>query len=85
MKFYEVLAMLDKDPALVMYRTGWNGIQSGRKMRVSVQRPDEHSANTEPYFYMESVVAEKEGPRNARCPWVPSMLDFFATDWVAQY
>lgn len=21
----------------------------------------------------------------ARCPWVPSMLDFFADDWVAQY
>lgn len=85
MKFYEVLKMLDEDPALAMYRTGWNGVQSGKSMRVMIQVPDAQSANTEPYFYMESTIAEKEGPRKARCPWVPSMLDFFADDWVAQY
>lgn len=81
MKFYEVLAMLDKDPALAMYRTGWNGVKVGKSMRVMVQIPDSHSKMTKEYLYLE--VAQDGVVK--RIPWLISQEDVFADDWVAQY
>ena len=55
-------------------RDGWNGAKfGGLTMFVTVQFPDEHSANTNPYLYI--VVGD------ARTPWHPSNLDLFAEDW----
>jgi len=54
-------------------RAGWNGRKLDLAMYVAVQFPDENSANTNPYLYMQVG--------NERTPWHPSNLDIFADDW----
>ena len=43
------------------------------KPDVAVKVPDEKSANTAPYLYVES--------RFGRVPWMPTQIELFATDW----
>ena len=65
-------------------------MQRDKKMFLRLQKPDEHSMNTEPYIVMVSgIYCDKEGnpcKENGgwafkRFPWTPSTLDLFSTNW----
>lgn len=43
------------------------------EVRISIQRPDEHSKMTAPYLYVES--------RYGRVPWNPTQIELLAQDW----
>ncbi len=61
-------------------RTGWNN----PSIKVFVQFPDEHSANTLPYLVMEK--GEREGNKSThdykRFPLDLSAESIFAEDWT---
>lgn len=59
------------------YRSGWNG----KGLTVHLQRPDENSKMTHPYFYIVHNEG-KDGEQDGRVPWVPSQTDLLAEDWV---
>ena len=40
---------------------------------IRLQRPDDNSANTHPYLYVES--------RFGRVPWMPTVPELFSEDW----
>lgn len=62
-------ALIALRDGLAVRRSGWNG-----KHYLTVQLPDEHSANTEPY-----IVIHPEG--GGRTPWVASHADLLRDDW----
>lgn len=41
---------------------------------VRVQKPDENSKMTAPYFYVES--------RFGKVSWIPNMIEMFSIEWV---
>ena len=53
-------------------RTGWNG----KGMWVKLQTPDANSKMSLPYFYLSYSMP------GDRVPWVPSITDCLAEDWV---
>lgn len=53
-----------------MSRRGWNG----KGMWIAVQKPDEHSKMTAPYFYMKTMSEQL-------VPWVASNTDLLSADW----
>lgn len=57
-------------------RAGWNG----KGLKVTLQRPDEHSKMTLPYLYIEYPSGNEHTP-GARCPWLASQTDILAQDW----
>lgn len=63
-----------------VYRLGWNN----KSIKVFVQFPDEHSANTLPYLVMQK--GEKEGDKSTgdykRFPLDLSAESIFANDWA---
>lgn len=63
-----------------VYRTGWNGTD----MWIGLQEPDEHSANTLPYLYIQYKVGHPKYPDGARCPWLASQTDILANDWFVK-
>lgn len=63
-----------------LYRTGWNGTD----MWIGLQVPDEHSANTLPYLYIQYKVGHPKYPDGARCPWLASQTDILAEDWMVK-
>jgi hypothetical protein len=86
MKFEEVMKGLREGKEAV--NKNWNGTKlEGRILYVTIQKPDEHSLNTEPYFMMHSGVFEKRSGMETggwvfkRFPWTPSVLDFFSEGW----
>lgn len=52
-------------------REGWNG----KGMWVELQRPDDHSKMTLPYFFMKTV-------DDNLVPWLASQTDMLANDWT---
>ena len=40
---------------------------------IRVQKPDENSKMTEPYFYVDSI--------HGRFPWIPNMIEMFSNKW----
>lgn len=52
-------------------RTGWNG----RDQHVQIQKPDENSKMTLPYFYIKTVQGDL-------VPWLASQTDMLAIDWM---
>ena len=88
MKFEEVLVGLKEGKDIV--NDNWNGLKTGKMMYVSLQRPDENSLNTEPYFmfhsgYTETVKSEEGGGKGwvwKRFPWTPSALDMMSEGWM---
>jgi hypothetical protein len=40
---------------------------------IRVQKPDENSKMTAPYFYVES--------RFGKVPWIPTMIEMFSKEW----
>lgn len=52
-------------------REGWNG----KGQWVALQRPDENSKMTKPYFYIHPVDGGK-------VPWLASQTDLLAEDWM---
>jgi hypothetical protein len=68
MNFSEALAALKNGER--MARTGWNG----KNMHIAIQRPDQHSKMTLPYFYMHTAQGD-------RVPWIASQTDILADDW----
>lgn len=55
-------------------RKGWNG----RGLSARLQRPDENSKMSKPYFYL-TAETDTEIPVNV--PWIPSQTDLMAEDW----
>lgn len=53
-------------------REDWNG----KGLIVRAQFPDEGSANTFPYLYIDAAALG-----GGRGPWVPSQTDLFGEDW----
>lgn len=53
-------------------REGWNGPHY-----IALQKPDEHSANRQPYIYIVP-----HGDLTLRIPWTASQADIFANDWA---
>lgn len=51
-------------------RRGWNG----QGMYLGLQKPDEQSANKQPYIYIIPVGGQ-------RVPWVASQPDLLEEDW----
>ena len=47
--------------------------QWSEDVKIRVQRPDEHSKMTAPYFYVES--------RFGRTPWKETNIEMFSTKW----
>lgn len=58
-------------------RSGWKNAN----IKVAVQSPDEHSANTLPYLYMMKKVDNGDTGRNDRFPLDLSCESLFAEDW----
>lgn len=60
-------------------RNGWNG----KGIFIGLQEPDENSANTLPYIYMDTRFLESNNPAAAkgRVPWLASQTDMLADDW----
>lgn len=58
-----------------MARLGWNG----KGLSVRLQRPDENSKMSKPYFY---ITAHADGEKDAVVPWIPSQTDLMGEDWV---
>lgn len=52
-------------------RKGWNG----PGQFIEIQRPDEFSKMTLPYFFITTVQGD-------RVPWLASQTDLVADDWV---
>lgn len=52
-------------------RTGWNGAGQW----IALQRPDERSKMTLPYFYIRTVQGDL-------VPWLASQTDLLANDWI---
>ena len=63
---------------LCIWRTGWNGVQSGKVMYLELQEPDRHSKMTLPYIYLVTG----DGKNNNLVPWLASQTDVLAEDWV---
>ena len=40
---------------------------------IAIQKPDEHSKMTAPYFYVTS--------RFGMVPWIPTMIEMFSKEW----
>lgn len=66
MKFEEAFAEAKNGKAMRLRK--WK-----QDVAVMVQWPDEGSANTAPYLYVES--------RFGRVPWTPTQIELFAADW----
>lgn len=73
MDFGDVVRMLKAEPKRKFARRGWNG----RGMYVSLQVPDEDSANTLPYIWMRTAQGD-------RVPWLASQTDMLAEDWYEE-
>ncbi len=69
MKFYEAIKMLDDNEADSMKLPHWH-----YKNAIQVQRPDEHSKMTAPYFYAESIYG--------KVPWIPTQIEMFSDEWI---
>ncbi len=65
-----------------MSRLGW-AHDNGTK-KITLQKPDKNSMNTDPYFFMTIISPPVEGKTAAesRVPWSPSNADLLAKDWV---
>ena len=59
-----------KDSGDKMSRDGWNG----KNQYIELQRPDEHSKMTLPYFFIKTVSGDL-------VPWLASQTDLLAEDW----
>lgn len=77
MSFSEALDKLKSGFFSKIFRLGWNGVG----MHVSLQQPDEHSANTLPYVYIEAPKESPVCPDGFRVPWLPSQHDLMKDDW----
>ena len=60
-----------------LQRAGWNGTG----LKIAIQRPDVHSANSLPYIYLLYPVGSTAYPKGARVPWLASQTDLMANDW----
>lgn len=60
-------------------RRGWNG----RGMFIALQKPDEQSANTLPYIYIDTrgLISDNPDAPRGRVPWLASQTDMLAEDW----
>lgn len=65
---------LAKKSTLKFARTGWNG----KNQSIELQKPDEHSKMTKPYFFINTV-------DNGRVPWLASQTDLLAEDWYVVF
>ena len=70
MSFGEAIELMRIDSDLQLSREGWNGADQ----YISLQRPDEHSANSLPYLWIRTVQGD-------RVPWLASQTDMLAEDW----
>lgn len=71
MNFGQVLEGL-KSGGNKFARRGWNGA----RMYISLQRPDQHSANRQAYIFIVPVGGQ-------RVPWVASHPDLLEEDWYS--
>ncbi len=89
-KFEEVLPSARE--GLAIMNLDWNGLRhpDGTIMYVMIQKPDEHSKNTEPYFMMHIGKCVGKNPKNPdgykfqRFPWLPSAKDLFSEKWMVR-
>jgi len=65
-----------------MTNKNWNGLKTpGKQMHVTIQWPDMHSKNTEPYLMFHSGISIDGVFHFKRFPWTPSALDLFSDQW----
>lgn len=75
--FYEALQQLLTGEASAIRRDSWeHGIV------VFLQKPDDHSMNTEPYLAMRTF---KGGEKTKCVPWEPGHASIFADDWDCEH
>jgi len=80
MKFEEIMNSLREGKHVI--NTDWNGLKlKDKTMYVKLQKPDENSKNTEPYFMFYSGLFHDGGWEFKKFPWVPSVLDLFSEGW----
>lgn len=70
-------ALINLKQGEIVSRDGWNGVQQGKIMYLSLQKPDANSKMTVPYVYL--TVTDSIGEN--RIPWVVSQKDLMAEDW----
>lgn len=70
--FGDVLKRLEKDPSLKFGRASWQRPERDTAY-VSIQMPDEKSANDAPYMYIVGA--------DGRMPFVPGPNSLLAKDW----
>jgi hypothetical protein len=74
---------MDFADALKALKEGYrvtNCFWNGKEMYLAAQMPDEHSANTQPYIYIQMPKDHPIYP-GGRTPWTPSQLDLFSSGW----
>lgn len=61
-------------------RKGWNGVG----IFIAAQFPDDQSASTQPYIYIDTrgLVTNNPNAPKGRVPWIASQTDMFAEDWM---
>ena len=79
MEFKDIIEPLGEGKELVNGQ--WNGLKLDKIMYVTLQKPDEHSMNTEPYFVFHSGVFRDGGWDFKVLPWTPSALDMLSDEW----
>lgn len=77
MNFGVALASLKNGSKLS--RLGWNG----KGIFIALQKPDEQSANTLPYIYIDTrgLITDNPNAPIGRVPWLASQTDLLAEDW----
>jgi len=87
MNFEQALSALKEGKEVVNH--DWNGAKlEDKDMYLRLQKPDEHSMNTEPYIvmlvgtHMSNATGKDKGWAFKRFPWLASNLDLFSEAWA---
>jgi len=61
--------------AIEVMKKGFNVrlVSWSKEVFISIQKPDEHSKMTAPYFYVTS--------RFGLVPWIPTMIEMLSEEW----
>lgn len=80
MSFGAAVFALKRKLAKKLARKGWNG----KGIFIGLQVPDENSANTLPYLFIDTRELETDNPDapKGRVPWRASQTDMLSDDWV---
>jgi len=78
MNFGDAIELMKQGKAV--RRAGWNGVG----IFIKIQTPDEGSANTLPYIYIDTRQLKTNNPKapKGRVPWLASQTDMLSEDWA---